>query len=26
MTFERAGFIACGGDVVFYGEPASPAE
>jgi 3,4-dihydroxy 2-butanone 4-phosphate synthase/GTP cyclohydrolase II len=22
MTFERAGFIACGGDVVFYGEPA----
>jgi riboflavin biosynthesis pyrimidine reductase len=21
MTFERAGFIACGGDVVFYGEP-----
>jgi 3,4-dihydroxy 2-butanone 4-phosphate synthase/GTP cyclohydrolase II len=23
MTFERAGFIACGGDVVFYGEPAA---
>jgi 5-amino-6-(5-phosphoribosylamino)uracil reductase/diaminohydroxyphosphoribosylaminopyrimidine deaminase/5-amino-6-(5-phosphoribosylamino)uracil reductase len=22
MTFERAGFIACGDDVVFYGEPA----
>jgi len=22
VTFERAGFIACGGDVVFYGEPA----
>jgi GTP cyclohydrolase II len=22
MTFERAGFIASGGDVVFYGEPA----
>jgi GTP cyclohydrolase II len=22
MTFERAGFIAYGGDVVFYGEPA----
>ena len=22
ITFERAGFIACGGDVVFYGEPA----
>lgn len=21
MTFERAGFVACGGDVVFYGEP-----
>jgi GTP cyclohydrolase II len=26
MTFERAGFIACGGDVVFYGEPAGRAE
>jgi GTP cyclohydrolase II len=26
MTFERAGFIACGGDVVFYGEPAARAE
>jgi GTP cyclohydrolase II len=26
MTFERAGFIACGGDVVFYGEPAVRAE
>ena len=23
LTFERAGFIACGGDVVFYGEPAA---
>ena len=22
MTFERAGFIASGGDVIFYGEPA----
>ena len=22
MTFERAGFTAYGGDVVFYGEPA----
>jgi 3,4-dihydroxy 2-butanone 4-phosphate synthase/GTP cyclohydrolase II len=22
MTFERAGFIASGGDIVFYGEPA----
>jgi riboflavin biosynthesis pyrimidine reductase len=22
MTFERAGFVASGGDVVFYGEPA----
>jgi 5-amino-6-(5-phosphoribosylamino)uracil reductase/diaminohydroxyphosphoribosylaminopyrimidine deaminase/5-amino-6-(5-phosphoribosylamino)uracil reductase len=22
LTFERAGFIASGGDVVFYGEPA----
>jgi GTP cyclohydrolase II len=22
MTFDRAGFIACGGDIVFYGEPA----
>jgi 3,4-dihydroxy 2-butanone 4-phosphate synthase/GTP cyclohydrolase II len=26
MTFERAGFVACGGDVVFYGEPARAAE
>ena len=26
ITFERAGFIACGGDVVFYGEPAGQAE
>ncbi len=26
MTFERAGFIACGDDVVFYGEPAGPAD
>ena len=26
MTFERSGFIACGGDVVFYGEPAGRAE
>jgi riboflavin-specific deaminase-like protein len=25
ITFERAGFIACGGDVVFYGEPARDA-
>lgn len=25
MTFERAGFVACGGDVVFYGEPAREA-
>jgi 5-amino-6-(5-phosphoribosylamino)uracil reductase/diaminohydroxyphosphoribosylaminopyrimidine deaminase/5-amino-6-(5-phosphoribosylamino)uracil reductase len=25
MTFERAGFIGCGGDVVFYGEPARDA-
>ena len=25
VTFERAGFIACGGDVVFYGEPARDA-
>jgi 3,4-dihydroxy 2-butanone 4-phosphate synthase/GTP cyclohydrolase II len=25
MTFERAGFIACGGDVVFFGEPARDA-
>jgi 5-amino-6-(5-phosphoribosylamino)uracil reductase/diaminohydroxyphosphoribosylaminopyrimidine deaminase/5-amino-6-(5-phosphoribosylamino)uracil reductase len=23
MTFDRAGFIACGGDIVFYGEPAA---
>jgi hypothetical protein len=23
MTFERAGFVAYGGDVVFYGEPAA---
>jgi GTP cyclohydrolase II len=26
LTFERAGFIACGADIVFYGEPASRAE
>ena len=26
ITFERAGFIACGSDVVFYGEPAGRAE
>jgi riboflavin-specific deaminase-like protein len=26
LTFERAGFIACGDDVVFYGEPASRAD
>src|SRR5438445_1888099 len=26
MTFERAGFIASGGDVVFYGEPADRAD
>jgi len=25
VRFERAGFIACGGDVVFYGEPAHDA-
>ena len=25
MRFERAGFIAWGGDVVFYGEPAHDA-
>jgi 3,4-dihydroxy 2-butanone 4-phosphate synthase/GTP cyclohydrolase II len=25
MTFERAGFVAYGGDVVFYGEPAARA-
>ena len=25
MTFERAGFTAYGGDVVFYGEPAARA-
>src|SRR5205814_8885581 len=25
MTFERAGFIASGGYVIFYGEPAVPA-
>ncbi|MDQ6859504.1 MAG: dihydrofolate reductase family protein, partial [Chloroflexota bacterium] len=26
MTFERAGFVACGDDVVFNGEPAGPAD
>ena len=26
MTFERAGFTAYGGDVVFYGEPADRAD
>jgi GTP cyclohydrolase II len=26
LTFDRAGFIASGGDIVFYGEPAGRAE